>query len=358
MWTLALILFDLVSIPAMASPDAIPEYDESTWLEDSFRTADLVVVGTPEVAGLRVEKVLLGDVHPSQQLQPGLLRVVPSRFTTGASGVWMLSRTPQGYFGINPTSAPLSVDRWQKLSALPRPARPTPPKNLKETDTGNQIYRTYEKDGRTLNYGTDVSIGPDQVIFSIYEESGRVWMRGFDDAGRLERIAPMPARGRGFFLQFRKGQVWNFEHFLDREQDGLERTYFEDGVRIRDQKEWRRGALNGWSRTWREDGTLEFEANYEDGLRTPIVHYRGKQKSAARLSRNGQSARYSAPRELMGKFHPGMTTTQVSELLRLDFSEADGIAFVGYACDEDLVISFKDHRISEINRMPNGSFCE
>ena len=87
------------------------------------------------------------------------------------------------------------------------------------------------------------------------------------------------------------------------------------------------------------------------------MRYTGKEPSRAKLHRSRYGNDYAGPDELMNAFRVGMTTKEVSRLLKLDFSEKEGITFPAYRCEEKLQIDFKGGRVSSVHMRPNGSFC-
>jgi hypothetical protein len=335
------------------------------WLEDSFRCMDLVVVGTPHksasaaVAGgeMEIEQILYGSVHPSLRLREGAVRILHPRFNWEATGVWILIRTPMGYADANPSSDPLSLDEWNRTRRASKIEPLGAGADLTERESTTQLRRTRMRSGKEVNHGCLVEVFGG-VSVDMFINGDRSWSRRWDEHGRLELVIWRPASGPGFLLRYRGGKLLEFERTLDGKEDGLSRGfYFSKGL-PREEAEWKNGLRNGWSRTWNENGVIEWEQRYEDNLAVPVVRYRGKEPSEATIHRSRYGTSYGGPMELMGAFRVGMTTREVSRLLKLDFSEKEGIYFPAYRCEEGLQIDFENGRVSSIHMRPNGSFCE
>jgi hypothetical protein len=340
-----------------AEPSKAPVYERKDWLEDSLKQIDLVVLGSPQKDDpakpvMKIEKVLWGAAHQPLLYKDNLLLYGP-RFEWGRAGVWLLLRTPRGYFNINPTFAPLAKDEWLGL-AKRAPAFPDPnaPK-LTEHERGHQLYRS---DSKGVWHGNNVFL-QSETFAELHVNGHKLLQRAWDSKGRLERVNHNPKKGPGFFIQWRAGKLWNFSYSLDQERHGLDRDYYRSG-KLRSEKNYKTGFRHGWTRSWDEKGKLEYQEKYEDGFLPPVTRYRGKEKSQASLHKYDNQVSYGAPRKLMHAFKIGMTTAQVSKILKLDFSERSSIWFPDLTCDMGLSIEFKNGRISNIDHKWNGSCCD
>lgn len=398
-----------LSARAAERPDglqSVPVYDRSTWLVHSMMTADLVVVGTPcavntkgggkvESARLEVREVLHGEIHPTLRVEEGGVTLAPPyRLQWDSSGIWIMLRTPKGYFAMNPTDAPLKRGRWGELEQiLAKHALPQRDLTGHFNEGGSQIYRTYrdEATGKNVWHGTNVSI-PGLVYTELLRDGKRVFSRSWDAEGRLRSVIDI-AGEHGYTLQYRGGHLRSFSHYRDGKLEGLSRTFYtEKPAQAAEETHWRNGIRHGGCRRWDPEGKLRSEIVYEDGLIAPVVHYRprsrpGKARGPAGSGKvgrppvasgeRGQSAKYanlargqfprfsqihrtqfgvhySASPDIMDALKVGMSTEKVSELLGLDFSERTGIRFNFYSIDTYLHISFKDGRISGRETGPNG----
>jgi hypothetical protein len=357
----ALIAVCALSTALAAAPDGV-DYDRRAFLEDSLRSMDLVVLGTPRRgpdAGLggelQIEQVLYGEIHRSCLLREGVARVLPPRFAWGKRGIWILQRASTGYYAVNPGAEPLSKDEWEaapRSGIDPLNAR----RGLVEHDTGGQLHRDYQKEGKTLWHGTSV-IFSGELIVDAYQDGEVLFTRRWDAAGQLALIRRVPAKGPGFVLGFDGGRKTLEERFLDAEPDGVARRFDARTGRKRQEVEWKKAVRDGWARSWREDGSLEHEVHYQDGLALPIVHYEGKPGEAT-VYRKGERAFYSSPREVTQSIREGMTAAEVSQILKLDFSLSQGVVFPSYRCEEALHVEFQDGRVSRVYELPNGAHCQ
>lgn len=90
----------------------------------------------------------------------------------------------------------------------------------------------------------------------------------------------------------------------------------------------------------------------------PVVRYQGLQSPVARMQCYGGKVRYYAPWDVASKIKVGMTANEVSNLLRVDFSESAGIFFPMYLTDAYLYVGFEDGRVSKLKTGHNGVCLE
>jgi len=101
---LALALLTVEPAPAQAPPELAraPYYSRSDWLEESLRTTDLIVEGTPEqpetgeygparTSRFDIERILFGAVDRDLYLGGTTVRITaPYRFRWGVRGLYIL----------------------------------------------------------------------------------------------------------------------------------------------------------------------------------------------------------------------------------------------------------------------------
>jgi hypothetical protein len=359
-----------MSSPAdSAAPDTggPPKYDRQAWLLDSLRATDLVVAGTPHKpasgsALLDVTRVLFQDPHAKPIAAGVPLRIVADRFcfSQGCNGIWILIRTPAGYASTNPDKAPLDEATWNRLQSLLASNIYQCKEPLVEHESNHQLYRTVKLAEKDVFHGVNTFSHSDGVFEELHERGVRLHIRAWDRQGRLERVGKLPDKGLGFFVQWDAGKLLTFSHFRDGKKTGLQRTYARGTDRLRHEVEFEDGVRHGLERRWNEKGELEFSERYQHGFLPPVIPYRGS-GAAATLTKGEDRLYYSAPRELMAVFLErgvGMTTAQVSKLLKVDFSERTGITFHHFLCDTALHIEFKDGKVSKVYTLPNGAHCE
>ncbi len=333
-------------------------YTRGMWLADSLATTDLVVAGSIRRDGkaprLAVTEILCGGVHPPFNTPAGVLTLDYRMPDDSAAGVWMLARTPRGYVSLNPDPGPMPRAEWDRLTDRARPAPPAPALRLYETPS--QLFRYYERDGKEVRYGVEVSF-VSEVFFHLWAEGERVMGRAFTRE-RLERVWRRPPTGRGFSLQwYHGGGLWRGDHWLDGELHGMFQSYYGTG-KPRETVRWERGRRHGWTRSYDEDGRLEYSARYDRGLIVPVIRYKGPPGPAELHFTHDGGIYYSAPDELIHRIRVGMTARQVSDLLRLDVSLKMGVRFSNWRCDEALIVRFEKRRVAKISHLPNGSHCE
>jgi hypothetical protein len=370
---------------APQDPD-VPRYHRGMYLLDSLAVVDAVVLGVPRppksppkgaeskakvltaapppnfpsreppkppAATLEVVKTLFGSLHEDLHAGKDLVQLVgPHRCTWDAAGLWLLLRTPQGYFVLNPEPDPLPAGEWPLLSKM-LAARPTPRSDLKEKGASHQVYRYYvdQKTGKDVWHGVNVWVGLKSMYTEWFEDGKRVLIRGWDDDGRLEII-----HRPGLTIRFLGGRVWEFRRHEGERKIGLSRTYYHEKLdQRREEAHWQNGRRHGPTRQWDIKGKLLSEVLYETGFVAPVIRYRGKEPSRAKLHQTQDDNWYEADRTLMDALKVGLTTAEVSELLRLDFSERDGIYFAEYEPRTSLHITFENGRIAgrDLVRRPN-----
>ena len=339
-----------------------PEYDRAMRLSDGVAMAELVVHGTV-VAGedsserLQVHEILFGTVHEDCRGADGSLAMARiARVAQGKPGIWLLVRTGAGYLSVNPNVEPLELNEYRQLQ---RPDEHwTDQRDLvsHEAET-HQLYHAYvdPETGRTVWHGPNSHgrLGREISVELLHRGERRLWVR-WDRRGQIDRVARVPAKGHGFFLDYDGDCVVRFQHFRDRKAHGLERRYYMDRENPpRFERHFTDGVVDGRARMWDEDGKLVSEVTYESGLITPIVRYTGKGSSGIRVYRTREGVAYSASRAVQ-LVKVGMTTEQVSELLKVDFSPTSGIHFPTYYIDQYLHIAFRDGKVSAITIGHNG----
>ena len=372
---LALMVAGFVAVAAAPADDfVVPRYHRGMWLLDSLATVDVIVLGTPrpppganadpdtrtpparEVkqlpATLHVAKTLFGALNADLCLGDDVVKLVrPYRCTWEEKGLWLLLRTPQGYFVMNPEADPLPSAEWTVLAKL-LAARPKPRPALKEQSATHQLHHYYVNDKKEhVWHGVNVWVGLASVSMELYEDGRRTLIRAWDEQGRLEAI-----HRDGLSLRFLNGRVWEFSRSEAGRKSGVSGSYFQEKLdQPREQSHWHNGLRHGPTRQWDRSGKLMSEVVYENGFLPPVVRYRGKETSRAKLHQTEDNNSYEADRELMDALKVGLTIAEVSELLKLDFSEADGIHFPRYEERTALHISFEKGRIAErhIQRRPS-----
>jgi len=345
-----------------------PEYPRQDWLRDSLRSTDLVVVGTPrrsppDQAFLEVTRILFAEPHSAAKVSAGVIPILPDRFrfTDPCHGIWILIRTPAGFTSTNPDALPLDERTWPRIKGqIATNIYRDVPGPLREHESKHQLYRTFDQGGTEVSHGINVHLS-DRIFTELHARGRLLHTRAWDRAGRLERVAKLPRKGPGFFLQWRDGKLLSFSHFLDGQLTGTERTYYPDSGRLRHEVNYQAGVRHGEEQAWDEQGKRLFHERFEHGFLPPVIAYRGSKKPVASLTKGADSLYYSAPRWLMNIFLSrgvGMTTKEVSTLLQLDFSERSGITFPHYRCDESLDIEFRAGKIAKVSILDNGVHCE
>jgi hypothetical protein len=349
----------------------IPVYTEAMWLEDSIAMLDVVVRGKAErsvemargrplEAWLAVDEVEFGQVVPELQKEPGQLRLAsPYRTNWGESGIWLLLRTSKGYLAINPDKKPLHPEVWAELAAAVQ-SRLDSERTVEEHLSDHQLYRTYF-DGRLekdIWHGCNVfcSAVDGECQCEMFHDGERVLRRGFDRSGRLTFVfRTIRGTDTSFILSYWYGNLREFRWYRDGKRTGVSRKYsMETRELLVEESFWRNGLRNGPSRQWDADGDLMDEADYEDGLIVPVIRYSGEEPGLVTVYRSEFGVDYDAPASIMNAFKVGMSTDEVSGILKLDFSEGTGIRFPSYSIDRYLHIAFQDGKISSITTGWNG----
>jgi hypothetical protein len=307
----------------------------------------------PPPATLEVAKTLFGTLGDDLQSAKGVVQLVgPYRCKWDSAGLWLLLWTPQGYFVLNPEADPLPPAEWNVLAKI-LASRPKPRGDLKEQGSTHQRYRYYvdSKSGKQVWHGVNVWVGLKSLYTELFEDGRRILIRGWDDDGRLEII-----HRPGLTIRFLGGRVWEFSRHEGQRKTGLSRTYYHEALdQPREEAHWQNGLRHGPTRQWDIKGKLLSEVVYETGFIPPVIRYGGKEHSRAKLNQTEDDNWYEADRTLMDALKVGLTTAEVSELLRLDFSERDGIYFPTYEPRTSLHITFENGRIvnRDVGRRPN-----
>ncbi len=85
-----------------------------------------------------------------------------------------------------------------------------------------------------------------------------------------------------------------------------------------------------------------------------VVRYFGPSADETRMHSFETGVTYSAPHEIMDAIQVGMTTEEVSAILKADFRPDNGITFLHYTADTYLFIEFENGRVSARRRGHNG----
>ena len=342
-----------------------PVYDRAMKLADGLAIAELVVSGSASgersARRMTVEKVMFGTVNEKFRGDDGSLKLARiSRVLPGKPGVWLLVRTRSGYLSINPEVSPLTENEFRRLQ---RPREHwTDRRDLVEHTPGeHQLYRTYvdpKTNGDVWHGPNSYGIAGREVTVELQIHGQRQFWIRWDHRGQIDRVARIPARGHGLFLDYHDQRIVWFQHFLDRKLHGLERRYHTDReAPPRFEKLYTLGVIDGGFREWNDAGKLVRDVKYESGLIPPIVRYVGQGTSGVRLIRTSDGAMYTAA-PAVAQVKIGMTTDQVSQLLKVDFSPTSGIHFPTYHLDQYLHVAFKNGVVSAITRGHNGICLE
>jgi hypothetical protein len=361
-WILALIL-QADGSPARIPPELerAPYYGRSDWLEDSVRTMDLVVLGTPQgpepadhgpasTSRLDVERILFGDVDRDLYEGGTTIRITaPYRFRWGRQGVYVLLRTSQGYFSMNPSSLPMTLEDWNQLESRVVRSPPDPQRPLYERKTKSQIYHYYSP---RMWHQTNVFLMDGEVFVELYDEGKRVLRRSWDRKGRLRRVHRIDEQGNGYGLAYVAGQLSHYAHYRSGKKEGVERDFASDG-RLREEIYWNDGLRHGPSREWGEVGAFS-EILYEEGFVAPVIRSPGPPAGGFTLHKSELGVTYEGPDRVIRRFEIGMPVSEVSKILRLDLSERTGLHFPFYRIDTFLHVSFENGRVSDIRTGWNG----
>jgi hypothetical protein len=352
----------------------VPVYTRAMWLQDSLATLDLVVSAATlhltdqnsspmSRACLAVHTIEYGSPDPNFQPEPKLMieLVPPYRVRPDTTGIWLLQRTAHGYLVINPTDAPLTQTEWHSLSSsLPPPDDLLPP--LVAHISGSGLYHTYfdNESQRDIRHGPQIGLASDGVCTQLYERGEVTLYRWFEADGRLRSIRrTITGTDIAFFLRYQRGRLWQFGWFKNGKRTGLSKTYYRrEPDQIEEEIHFLDGVRHGPYRKWDPNGTLVSEFIYEEGFIPPIIRYHGQEKPVAKIYKSDDRISYGAPREIMDALKVGMTTQEVSEFLRLDFSEATGIFFPCYSMDTYLKVIFEDGKIAHLESAWNGICIE
>lgn len=345
-----------------------PTYDRSAWIGHSLATMDVVVVGTArrtategdsdESARFDVSEVLWGEISPDLRIDDSELQLVqPYRFQWDCPGVWILLKTANGYFAMNPTNAPLGHSDWQRLAKTIGDHRPAHPPLVQRVTENGQLYRVYrdEKSGKETWHGTNVWFS-NGAYAELVRHGKRVFWRSWDRAGRLNNVINVSGQ-KGYVLEYFQGHLCRFAHYRNGKKEGVSRTFYRHKPsQLKEEAHWKHGLRHGPTRKWDLDGKLASDVPYEEAFIAPVVRYRGNAPSRALVHQSEFGVSYSASREIMDGLKVGMTTDETSELLKLDFSEESGIRFNSYRPDTYLHVVFKNGRITE-RRMGHNGVC-
>ncbi len=326
-----------------------PAYDRALRLADGLAVAELVVDGTARDGKMRIHKVLFGKAPAGVKLA----RI--SRTRPNARGVWLLVKTRGGYLSVNPEIAPIPLEEYRGLK---RPAEHwMEVEGLVSVESDrHQLYYTYPNpkgEGAIWHGANTYGLGRG-ITLELKWHGHRQVRISWDDRGRMDRVLRSPKQGHGFFLDYEGDRLIWFRHFKDGKPHGLERRYYsgrEEPPRL--EKHYVNGVPNGRKREWDADGTLVTDIKFERGLIPPIVRYAGKGTSGVQMRRHEDGV-YYAGAPSVGRVKVGMTTKEVSELLKVDFSPASGIHFPTYHLDLYLHIAFEDGKVSALKTGHNG----
>lgn len=349
------------SPPATAPADRhiMPQYTAEMYLEDSLATADAVVMGRTDgdARALRVERVLWGAVHPSLSGVDGSLRLCASpRWPKAAEGIFILLRTRAGWFCMNPAPAPLAEQQWQQCAAGLRGAEQW------EEDADQSaltLRRLADRGGKRVRLSRVVYEHGGEVTVEMFVEGVRVFRRQWDADGQLLSVFRLDDRGDGMSISWHDRHIVSCAWYSAGRLHGVSCEFYRHKPeQLRRETRWRNGVRHGPQRTWSEDGTLSGEVMYEDGFVAPVVRYTGPppDKPLFTLHKTEMGVFYSAAGSIEGLFRPGMSIEQVMEILKLDFSPAEGILFPFYRPDRYLHIGFAGGRVSNI-RTGDNSRC-
>jgi len=358
----------LISEQCVIDPMRRPEYTDPMWILDSVLTSDLVVRGTPrrsncgESACLDTDEIVCGDVDPwlvEEELE--LKLVLPNRVQWDEPGHWLLMKTVNGYYAVNPESAGLSsdqlamaIDFWQH--------RPTYG-DLNEHWSEHQIHRTRQTKGgkRPVWHGPNVSLSGDRISIDLMVNGTRVLTRSWNQTGQLTRIVRRPCSGRGFFLQWDGGHVIDWGHFRNGKRIGLRRKFFRSkSDQIREGIRYVDGVRDGLYREFNRDGTIVRELLFRDGLIAPVVKPNAnrpgsdKELPTTAISISDNDVSYIALHPVIDRIKVGMTAQEVADILGARISPAMGVMFETYHKDMYLAIVFENGRVSAINTGHNG----
>ncbi len=170
--------------------------------------------------------------------------------------------------------------------------------------------------------GADENVSIELVI-----DGRRVLHRSFDDEGRLSAIYRIDERGNGFSMAMEKGRMWNCCAYVNGKKEGMAHEYYRHKPQqIREEIPWHEGMRDGLARRWGEDGTPLSEMRYEQGFIAPVLRYRGAAttRPVASIYRTERGVFYTAHAKIDDLVKVGMSAQQVSEILKVDFSEAPG----------------------------------
>lgn len=328
--------------------DAAPTFTRELWLDFAISMADAVVEGNIDESGLRGE-TLCAEAREEGIEVRGLH---PFHRQVRGDGIWLVVRAPLGYLVLNPERTAITRSDWDELVARSEP-RSEPP--TEEHASSQQIFRTIQHQGEAVWHGVEISGVGDLQQLTLYER-GESCARIAFDADGIERMIVNPADGRGFMLQWARGALWRYQHYLDAELHGTSQIFERGTDRLRFEAEYRRGRVHGRLRRWDETRVIE-DVVYEDGLITPVVAYSGPAGDSHIHYDHDGSVSYSATRDVMDAIRVGMRAREVSDLLKLPVSPAMGVRFDHYRCEEALTIRFRRGRVVERELLPNGAHC-
>lgn len=333
-----------------------PQYTAGMYLEDSLYTADAIVEAEvdDDAGRLRVKQTLWGTLQGERHGEVSLCN--GSRTAPRQAGAFILLRTRNGYFSMNPQIAPLAPEAGRQL------ARRAPPQMRWEEDADQAALTlrcTTNRDGRAVRRSRVVYNNAGEVTVEEFADGALVLRRSWDSTGRLLEVFRLDGDGNGLHIEWHGDHIVACARYAGGVRDGVSLEYYRHNPRqVRRETTWRRGVRDGPQRTWSEDGRLVEQIAYEDGFVAPVARYAGPppEKPIATVHKGEMGVFYRANVPLDGLFRVGMTVQEAMEVLRLDFSPTEGILFPFYRPDRYLHIAFADGKISAI-RTGDNSRC-
>jgi hypothetical protein len=360
------LLLALFPVLCHAQTDA-PRYDRAMWLEDAAAVADAVVSGTAKQNSDGEGRIEIDRVYwktggaDDDQTGPKLGELCPPfRCKPNSSGLWILLRRPSGYLAINPDEQPIAPDQWSQLQPLLKLRNETTSRSTQERNL-RTVRSTRTIAGREVPRVLTIS-GPDEkIVVELSVDGRRVLHWGFDDEGKLTSIFRLDANGNGFDLTTELGQPLSWTRYTAGKKDGVSREYFRHKPQqLREEITWRTGVRNGTSRSWDEDGKPTADVLYDDGFIAPVFRYRGTATTRPATAYNNERGEkfYSSPAgiKINELLKVGMTAQEVSDTLKVDFSEKSGITFPFFTRTLMLRITFADGKIASM-RTGDNSVC-
>jgi hypothetical protein len=237
--------------------------------------------------------------------------------------------------------------------------RPPGPVETVVDETTITVRSTIRLNGEDLPWVLSVVAQEDAVTAELSVGGRRVLQRAFDEEGRISTIFRLDDAGNGFNIACEGGRIWSFVRFADGKKHGVAREYYRHKPQqLREEINWKLGVRHGPMRTWDEEGNLTCEVMYEDGFIAPVWRYRGPTpaKPPVSIFRNDRGVFYTAHVPVEKLIKVGMTAAEVSEALKVDFSERSGITFPFFTRTRMLHISFADGKVAAM-RIGANSVC-